>query len=440
MKCKKCGAQNRDGAKFCCECGNKLEIINYCDNCGCRLEEGAVFCDQCGARVGGKTIEKAQEKSTSSVKNVKTTNELQNCENGSHVNKECSCNNQRNIFSKVTELILKIIVIVFCSFAMLSMFGAFASAENTQYGLEYWFKDGWKIFETTQDAIIAQQTVFIFQFLLFLASFVLVVVFSIISIVKVCTQFGSRKFEKISCLKSVSIVAGTALTYFVMERFAVDCIVAYSGRIISVEYGWGAIIFTTFLSLFVCALIVKKVADTVENKGNIAICITKEILLFSFASSFILSGWNSLVAAGTSTEYYGFTALSFFQSFLGATFGSGDVPSVSLMLDIFAIIGCIGSFVIILELFKSLIKGDSKRSSGTRLIVMSSVSVSVLILSLVLEILSSNSYLDFCNYPMSVNSFVTPNGIVTIIFGVLLVATTIVFKCIQSKKIITVSE
>jgi class 3 adenylate cyclase/tetratricopeptide (TPR) repeat protein len=46
MKCPKCQFENREGAKFCKECGNKLELI--CPQCGAAYTPGTKFCDECG--------------------------------------------------------------------------------------------------------------------------------------------------------------------------------------------------------------------------------------------------------------------------------------------------------------------------------------------------------------------------------------------------------
>jgi len=46
MKCPKCQFENREGAKFCKECGNKLELI--CSECGNTYTPDTKFCDECG--------------------------------------------------------------------------------------------------------------------------------------------------------------------------------------------------------------------------------------------------------------------------------------------------------------------------------------------------------------------------------------------------------
>jgi len=46
MKCPKCQFNNREEAKFCKECGNKLELA--CPQCGNMNPPGSKFCDECG--------------------------------------------------------------------------------------------------------------------------------------------------------------------------------------------------------------------------------------------------------------------------------------------------------------------------------------------------------------------------------------------------------
>ena len=46
MICSKCQFENREGAKFCKECGVNLELV--CSECGTGYELGSKFCDECG--------------------------------------------------------------------------------------------------------------------------------------------------------------------------------------------------------------------------------------------------------------------------------------------------------------------------------------------------------------------------------------------------------
>jgi class 3 adenylate cyclase len=47
VQCPRCQAENRDGARFCRECGTTFGAV--CSGCGARVEAGSKFCDSCGA-------------------------------------------------------------------------------------------------------------------------------------------------------------------------------------------------------------------------------------------------------------------------------------------------------------------------------------------------------------------------------------------------------
>jgi len=49
MKCPKCQFDNKEGAKFCLQCGERLEL--QCPQCGKLLPLLAKFCDECGQRL-----------------------------------------------------------------------------------------------------------------------------------------------------------------------------------------------------------------------------------------------------------------------------------------------------------------------------------------------------------------------------------------------------
>jgi len=46
MKCPKCQTENREGVKFCEQCGAKMELS--CPNCGANIPLGKKFCGECG--------------------------------------------------------------------------------------------------------------------------------------------------------------------------------------------------------------------------------------------------------------------------------------------------------------------------------------------------------------------------------------------------------
>ena len=54
MVCPKCQFENREGAKFCKECGAKLELA--CPKCGAIIISDSKFCDECGQALSKSAI------------------------------------------------------------------------------------------------------------------------------------------------------------------------------------------------------------------------------------------------------------------------------------------------------------------------------------------------------------------------------------------------
>jgi hypothetical protein len=51
MECAGCNSENREGAKFCKNCGAKLDLV--CPSCGHSCDTDSSFCDQCGHDLTG---------------------------------------------------------------------------------------------------------------------------------------------------------------------------------------------------------------------------------------------------------------------------------------------------------------------------------------------------------------------------------------------------
>ncbi len=49
--CPKCGAENKKTAKFCSECGEKLDSSKVCKKCKAEIPANAKFCPECGEKV-----------------------------------------------------------------------------------------------------------------------------------------------------------------------------------------------------------------------------------------------------------------------------------------------------------------------------------------------------------------------------------------------------
>ena len=66
MKCAKCGAENREDAKFCNECAAPIE--DSCPKCGSRNKAGAKFCDECGTSLGTSAAASPKKPNESSIR------------------------------------------------------------------------------------------------------------------------------------------------------------------------------------------------------------------------------------------------------------------------------------------------------------------------------------------------------------------------------------
>ena len=53
MICPNCQAENKEGAKFCNECGTPLALS--CPRCGASHRAGQKFCDECGLSLAART-------------------------------------------------------------------------------------------------------------------------------------------------------------------------------------------------------------------------------------------------------------------------------------------------------------------------------------------------------------------------------------------------
>ncbi|CAD6493582.1 MAG: RDD family protein [Candidatus Argoarchaeum ethanivorans] len=66
MLCPRCGAEMKEGDRFCSSCGSVIEHIEkvevgkkICPKCGTELVEGVTVCSSCGARISEISMEKA---------------------------------------------------------------------------------------------------------------------------------------------------------------------------------------------------------------------------------------------------------------------------------------------------------------------------------------------------------------------------------------------
>jgi predicted amidophosphoribosyltransferase len=66
--CPGCGTANRDGSRFCNECGTKLPTMtsSLCSVCGTPNPPHSLFCEKCGARLVASLTEEPEDGSARS--------------------------------------------------------------------------------------------------------------------------------------------------------------------------------------------------------------------------------------------------------------------------------------------------------------------------------------------------------------------------------------
>ena len=77
MRCSKCNGENREGRKFCSECGAPMAF--GCPQCGSFNEPGEKFCGECGATLMGAAPAKAPKPSAAkpTAPGIRVTGEQQ---------------------------------------------------------------------------------------------------------------------------------------------------------------------------------------------------------------------------------------------------------------------------------------------------------------------------------------------------------------------------
>src|SRR3984893_8396674 len=75
MRCIKCGTDNREGRRFCAQCGQPLKL--RCPACGAHNEPGERFCGDCGAALAGHVQPGVDQspQATSTVPKIRVTPE-----------------------------------------------------------------------------------------------------------------------------------------------------------------------------------------------------------------------------------------------------------------------------------------------------------------------------------------------------------------------------
>ena len=74
MECPRCRAENREGARFCHECGAPFGAV--CSSCGAKVQTGSKFCDNCGVPLAAAPGPGAQAATAEDVVEIMGTSKV----------------------------------------------------------------------------------------------------------------------------------------------------------------------------------------------------------------------------------------------------------------------------------------------------------------------------------------------------------------------------
>lgn len=106
MQCPKCRSENAENAKFCSNCGKRIDGKETCPSCGHECDAKASFCEACGKQLKKEDPSSSQEKPKTNKKDTK------------------------NKLSQIFNIILSIASIVFLGLSIPLMFGDYFTTSD----------------------------------------------------------------------------------------------------------------------------------------------------------------------------------------------------------------------------------------------------------------------------------------------------------------------
>lgn len=334
IKCEKCGKENQDNAKFCNNCGAKIEIhedVYICSKCGGEVRGKPRFCTNCGA----KLVYAEGEKDALAIPKV---SKGAKAEVSKKVEKANS-SEKKPLLMKISNIVITSLILVVALLTIISMFLPFATSSvdlggyvvKESTGLKYWFSDCWKPFKEIGNSPYKFGTVV--NFMSFLVGVVLVLTFGIITIVKGIMSLISGKENK-RLVRSLSFAIMGALQYFVFTAANFVCYVTTVGLTAGIKTGSGYGLILACLFILVAIVIAKAIIGFINHdmslRNMVFYCIFPLLVSIVVAIAFIKPFYISELDIGKS--YLGvFPIYSQFTTFDNAT-ARGNLLEAFLVL------------------------------------------------------------------------------------------------------------
>ena len=265
MKCQNCGAENEDNAKFCSECGAKLEEPQKyaCPNCGKIVKENAKFCNECGQELVWPDADLT--KIPHPIKNNKV-------EQKQSSNNHSSTPNPK--LARICDLIVACLMALAALFFIVGAFGDLYVAKvsgiaSQSMTIKYFFGDGAKGLDAYknmggyEDSIANYYYGFrvgtiVCESIVFFVNVIASIGLSVLTFINIYNIFAKKRRPNLNAL------FGNALTGLLYIVLVISHYIVIN-ELASVSLGWGPILIIVALFILFAAFVAKQVADCALN-------------------------------------------------------------------------------------------------------------------------------------------------------------------------------
>lgn len=289
MKCPKCGCENEASARFCVECGEKLNVEKYlCPSCKAEVKKGSKFCPSCGHQLEWDGGVDQYENIPIPVRDGKAKNQK---------TPEQVKNSNKDILPLTTRIVFACLVGIGFILMFIGCFGDVVKPISSSIGglglktttFRYFYgeafdelfriKTSYKYLEYYHVELVLTIIHEITYFLMFAS----IIVFAIISGINIYKCF---KGEKAINIKPLGISVGFTLlfvSYTMLQALASFKLVSSSSGVYSLKstLGWGTTLLIVGCALLIVACIAKRLIPSIVKKQRIVSGIFGSISIIS---------------------------------------------------------------------------------------------------------------------------------------------------------------
>lgn len=431
MICSNCGETNAEGSTFCKKCGKRLDGMEVCSACGGLTPVGGTFCVNCGA-------------SKSSQPGHFPANFVAETDGAVAAGAEAVAEESGYVFEKYRGLLSKAAVLFAVLTALVGIIFVFLiecnynvagyAYDDSSYTLFYFLGDVYDELElilsfsfltSSQASVLTVGTAF--ATLCCAAGIIATVISCLVALVRLLRRKSGKSFVAPCAATFLSFVGTVVLFMMCVSRS-----MSYDGESVAFELGGTAV---TGIVLGAIFLVLSVVADAMANLkvGKVRRSVFNWIFALAFTVfAVVILGVLANGVFSYSEEYYS-TTYGLYMFFCELAYTStqlnGSYSDMSTMIIGYGTVLLV--FAIVFCLYAPNIIGAALGGRGGALshkVMKNATAIGIFAIIVgVAMILMTNEYLDYLAYDYYEASLTMP--IVIIVFGVLLTAATIVYRC-----------